>query len=377
MDLDKIVRPKGRHDSADATQETRTPRTVGLPRMAKKEPPAQSASQQEQQSAWAPTPTRDEPLDIPAIEIRGLTKHFKSFVALDGLDLTVPRGEFHGLLGPNGAGKSTTLKLVTGLIRPTAGSASINGVDVTHDRKAALSGVGCLIETPAFYEGMTPREVLRYTGTVKGLNKEEINIRMKAVLEELRMYEWRDTAIDGFSKGMRQRVGLAQVLLSNPSVIILDEPTTGLDPRGMIEFRNILTDLRRNDMSMLLSTHNLSEVSTICGSVTILREGRSVASGKVSDLVKNFEGSVTLHLETVKPVTPEFLKDLGGLQGVKEIVHAKDTSVRLRFNGKSEEQSQIVDLAIKHGLGLVSFSEESGSDLEKLYMGLSVDNEEA
>ncbi|MDO5862565.1 MAG: ABC transporter ATP-binding protein [Thermoplasmata archaeon] len=312
-----------------------------------------------------------------AIEIKGLTKRYKKLTALDHLDMEIPRGEFWGLLGPNGAGKSTTLKLLTGLARPTEGYTRINGIDTMKDPKGALSGVGCLVETPEFYYGSTPMDILGYTGRLKGLSKDEIAIRSKAVLDELRIYEWRDERIDRFSKGMKQRVGLAQAMISNPSVVILDEPTTGLDPRGMIEFREMLSELRKYDITMLLSTHNLSEVSAICGSVTILRNGRSVASGKVEDLVKDAVGAVTLVITTTHPATSEYMSELCGMKGVCDAEISKDYEIRVKFNGDASDQSEIVGLTVRHGLGLVSISEESGSDLERLYMGLSVDSQEA
>ena len=164
---------------------------------------------------------------------------YGGFAAISNVNLTVRKGEFMGLLGPNGAGKSTTLKAITGLLMPTSGSVRIAGIDI-HDHRRAMEHVGCVIETPEPYPGFTPAEIMEYVGRLYGLDSREIEIRARDVLETMRMWEWRDKKIGEFSKGMRQRVVLAQALLPNPDTIILDEPTSGLDPRGMIEIRQTL-----------------------------------------------------------------------------------------------------------------------------------------
>ena len=181
----------------------------------------------------------------PAIEAVGLTKMYGGFAAISDVNLTVRKGEFMGLLGPNGAGKSTTLKAITGLLMPTSGSVRIAGIDIK-DHRHAMEHVGCVIETPEPYPGFTPAEVMQYVGRIYGLDKREIEIRSRDVLETMRMWEWRNKKIGEFSKGMRQRVVIAQALLPNPDTIILDEPTSGLDPRGMIEIRQTLAEMKHH-----------------------------------------------------------------------------------------------------------------------------------
>lgn len=167
----------------------------------------------------------------PAIEAVGLTKAYGSFLAISNVNLTVRKGEFMGLLGPNGAGKSTTLKAITGLLTPTSGSVRIDGVDI-RDHRHAMEHVGCVIETPEPYPNFTPAEIMEYIGRIYGLDSRETAIRARDALESVKMWDWRNKRIGGFSKGMRQRVVLAQALLPNPQTIILDEPTSGLHPRG-------------------------------------------------------------------------------------------------------------------------------------------------
>jgi len=306
----------------------------------------------------------------PIIEGIGLTKMYGSFAAISNVNLSVERGEFMGLLGPNGSGKSTTLKAITGLLRPTSGTVRIDGVDISNHR-VAMNHVGCVIETPEPYPEFTPTEILQYVGRLYGLDKEETRIRARDVLESVKMWDWRAKPIGGFSKGMRQRVIIAQALLANPNTIILDEPTSGLDPRGMIEVREVLSALRERGRSLLISTHILKEVSEICGSVTMIRDGSVVVSGNVNDLVHGLnKGDVTLEITTLRPFDSPFVQDVGGLQGVMNCEAINKHVLRLSFNGTNEQQAEVNDFMFNSGLGIMSINEE-GADLESLYMELT------
>lgn len=313
--------------------------------------------------------------DTPAIEAVGLTKMYGGFAAISDINLTVRKGEFMGLLGPNGAGKSTTLKAVTGLLTPTSGTVKIDGIDIK-DHRRAMEHVGCVIETPDPYPEFTPAEVLDYVGRIYGLDSREIEIRSRDVLEIMRMWEWRNKNIGGFSKGMRQRVVLAQALLPNPSTIILDEPTSGLDPRGMIEIRQTLAELKSRDRSLLISTHILKEVSEICGSVTMIRDGRVIASGDVDKLVHGIgqDRSVTLEIHTLKPLTPEIISDLEHCAGVQSALALGDCALKLEFAGTTEDQAHVTETAFRSGVGILSMNEK-GADLESLYMELTKGDE--
>ncbi len=307
----------------------------------------------------------------PAIEAVGLTKMYGGFAAISNVDLTVRKGEFMGLLGPNGAGKSTTLKAITGLLTPTSGSVRIDGIDI-RDHRRAMERVGCVIETPEPYPGFTPAEILEYVGRIYGLNSREIEIRSRDVLEIMRMWEWRNKPVGGFSKGMRQRVVLAQALLPNPDTIILDEPTSGLDPRGMIEIRQTLAEMKGRNCSLLISTHILSEVSEICGSVAMIRDGRVIASGDVSRLIHGVgvDNRITLEVRTLKPLTPQVISDLERCQGVTSSERMGEFSVKLEFSGTIEEQAHVTEMAFRSGLGILALNEK-GANLEDLYMELT------
>ena len=311
----------------------------------------------------------------PAIEAVGLTKMYGGFTAISNVNLTVRRGEFMGLLGPNGAGKSTTLKAITGLLMPTSGSVRIAGIDI-HDHRHAMEHVGCVIETPEPYPGFTPAEIMEYVGRLYGLDSREIEIRARDVLETMRMWEWRDKKIGEFSKGMRQRVVLAQALLPNPDTIILDEPTSGLDPRGMIEIRQTLAELKHRNCSLLISTHILSEVSEICGSVTMIRDGKVIASGDVAKLIHGTgaDKEITLEIRTLRPFTPQVISDLTHCQGVTGSERMGDYTLKLEFSGSTEDQAHVNEVAFRSGLGILALNEK-GANLEDLYMELTKGDE--
>ncbi|MGQ9476280.1 MAG: ABC transporter ATP-binding protein [Actinomycetota bacterium] len=205
--------------------------------------------------------------------------------ALRGLELEVPRGSVVGLLGPNGAGKTTTLKAILGLVRPDRGRILLFGEEGSRPR--ARSRVGFLPEQPYFELYLTPQRLLHYYGRLSGMSREDIRARSAHLLNLVGLGEVEDLPLEKFSKGMLQRVGLAQALLAKPELLVLDEPSTGLDPLGKIEVRGILEGLRRTGVTVLLSSHQLSEVEEICDRVVIISEGRNVASGTLDELLRS------------------------------------------------------------------------------------------
>ena len=307
-----------------------------------------------------------------SLQVMNLTKTFGSFTAVDNLSMTVKKGEFMGLLGPNGAGKSTTLKTITGLIKPTMGEIYVNGVNALKHRDA-MRHVGCVIETPECYQNFSPTEMMQYVGRIHGLSNAEIKIRARDVLEEVRMWTWRDKNIGEFSKGMRQRVALAAAMLPNPELIILDEPTSGLDPRGMIEIRRTLNSLKNRDVSLLISTHILKEVSEMCTSMTMINHGKTIISGDVNTLIHNLaqnENAVTIELRMLGEMTPIFISDMNAMTGVSNLERIGERSVKFSFNGTDDQQADIVDLVYSHKMRLLCMN-ESGADIESLYMKLT------
>ena len=308
-----------------------------------------------------------------AIDIVALTKSFGNFKAVNDISMTVRKGEFMGLLGPNGAGKSTMLKIITGLLSPTSGSASVNGIDC-RDHRRAMESVGCVIETPESYPNFTPTEILSYVGKLRGIGGAALRSRIRSVLEDVRMWEWRNKHFGQFSKGMKQRITIAQALMPDPDILILDEPTSGLDPRGMMEIREILKGLKRDNRSLLVSTHMLNEVSETCDSVTVIRKGTLVLSGNVRELKRRRSGDVTVEVTVWNDITDNFMKELSGFANVIDTEFIDECTFAARFSAGGDDREGLVDMIRRHNLGLISLNQR-GSDLESLYMSLTKEDD--
>ena len=235
-------------------------------------------SQPEQDERSAAVACADRPV---VLSTHGLTKQFGSLRAVDGLDISVCRGDVFGFLGPNGAGKTTVIRLMLGLIFPTAGYAEILGNRVPGQRRQAARHVGGFVEDPTFYPGMSARRNLRVLGSMSGPVTEE---RIDEVLDIVNLRERGDSKVRGFSHGMKQRLGIAQALIHRPDLIVLDEPTSGLDPRGMKDVRELVRDLGKAGTTVFLSSHLLHEVEQVCNRAVIINRGKVVVQGPVSEL---------------------------------------------------------------------------------------------
>ena len=219
-----------------------------------------------------------------AIETRGLTKRFGSILALDRLDLAVPRGSIFGLLGPNGAGKTTTIRILAGLARPTAGSALVAGVPVGLGQPELRRRLGYLDQDPRFYSWMKGRELLELVGRLYGLGGAELRTRVAGMLERTGLAGAAERRIGGYSGGMRQRLGIAQALVHGPELLILDEPVSSLDPEGRRDLLELVAGLR-GEATVVFSTHVLADVERICDRVAILDRGRRVTEGPLEELL--------------------------------------------------------------------------------------------
>lgn len=223
------------------------------------------------------------------IETENLTKQFGRTMALEGLTLQVPRGAVYGFLGPNGAGKTTTIRLLTALIHPTRGRATVLGEDIVDVGARALAGVGCMVEDPAFYDYLSARKNVELFGhMLGGTEKSEID----NVLSMVGLLERASDKVKTFSHGMKQRLGIAVAMLKSPELLILDEPTSGLDPKGMVEVREIIKTLAsKENVTIFLSSHLLHEVSQVCDHVCVINKGKHIVSGRVDDLLRAEKGS--------------------------------------------------------------------------------------
>jgi ABC-2 type transport system ATP-binding protein len=228
-----------------------------------------------------------------AIVCQGLTKHYGAVQALRGLDLVVPEGAIFGFLGPNGAGKTTTIKLLTGLSRPTAGRAWVAGQEVAFDNQAMRAHIGYLAEEPAFYGWMSGREFLTYLGRLFGLGGLELTKRVDELLELADLVTAAKRRIGGYSRGMRQRLGIAQAMINRPAVLFLDEPCSALDPLGRKEILQVIARLR-GQATVFMSTHILADVERACDTVGIIDQGRLVVQAPIEELRERYAAPVFL-----------------------------------------------------------------------------------
>ncbi len=249
------------------------------------------------------------------IEVLGLTKIYGTNVAIKDLHFDARKGEILGFLGPNGAGKTTTMRILTGFMPPTEGTARIFGFDVVEDSLEVRKRVGYLPETVPLYRDMRTREYLQYMGSLHGVS--DLDERVEAVMEEVNISDRAESYIGSLSKGLRQRVGLGQALIHEPQVLILDEPTIGLDPAQIIEVRNLIQELGK-DRTVLLSTHILSEAQQVCDRVLIIDDGKIVAEDTPANLQAELAGAEKLLLRAAAD-TSELVQLLTGVGGVVSV----------------------------------------------------------
>ncbi len=232
------------------------------------------------------------------VECRDLTKQYGSFTAVDNLNLTVRKGEVFGLLGPNGAGKTTTILMLLGLTEPTSGSVRVLGLDPARQPLSVKARVGYLPDQVGFYDNLTARENLNYIAKLNGMREPEMSRRINAALDQVGLSQVADRRVKTFSRGMRQRLGVAEVLIKQPQLIIMDEPTLALDPEAVREFLDLIRQLKTSGITMLLSSHLLQQVQAVCDRVGLFHKGRMVLEGTVSELAQRvLGGAYRIHLE--------------------------------------------------------------------------------
>jgi len=271
---------------------------------------------------------------LTAISARGLSKHYKEVKALDNLDLEVPDNVVFGFLGPNGAGKTTTVKLLTGFSHPTAGEAQVAGEKVSITNLALKTKIGLLPDVPAFYDWMSGREFLQMVGELYRMPSGEIKSRTKELLKLVELEKAGNRRIGGYSRGMRQRLGIAQALFNRPKVIFMDEPTSALDPMGRREVLELIQQLKK-DATIFMSTHILSDVERVCDLVGIVDKGKLVTVSTVDALQKRYARSV---------FEMEFLEDAGNFAEIlKNYSFLASPEVTI-LNGKPVLKVSAVDI---------------------------------
>jgi len=305
------------------------------------------------------------------IRTRALTKRYGDRIAVDTLDLEVRSGEIFGLLGQNGAGKTTTILMLLGLTEPSGGSSRVVGMDPTRHPLEVKRRVGYLPDSVGFYGNMTGRENLRYTARLNGLGGTVAEDHIAAVLEQVGLADRADGRTDTYSRGMLQRLGIADALIKDPDVLILDEPTASIDPIGVIEILELLRRLVRDrGMTILLSSHLLDQVQTVCDRVGIFAHGRLIGVGTVTELSATF-GDGAAHLEaTFQPGAPDPREALGAVDGVAGVeLEAASGTWRIAVRPATESirvREAIVDAAARGRLRMTSLHELEPS-LEDIY----------
>lgn len=269
------------------------------------------------------------------IEVTNLTKKYGDHIAVDHLSFRVEKGQIYGFLGPNGAGKSTTMNIITGYLAATEGTVTIDGKDIQKDPEEAKRSIGYLPELPPLYVDMTVREYLEFVAELKKVPKKERKQQIDDVMEMTQITDMQQRLIRNLSKGYRQRVGLAQAILGYPEVIILDEPTVGLDPKQIIEIRDLIRKLGENH-TVILSSHILSEVSAVCDHIMIIAHGKLVASDSPENLQKLMSGSMELNLEVKgsAAAVKSALQEISQIDRIEENTEASKNVAKMKVISK-------------------------------------------
>jgi ABC-2 type transport system ATP-binding protein len=308
------------------------------------------------------------------IEVQHLTKRYGRVTAVNDVSFRVERGEILGFLGPNGAGKTTTMRMLTGYIPPTEGKAIVAGFDIFEQPIEAKRRTGYLPETPPLYPDMSVAEYLEFVAKVKGVPSADRRARMRQVMERTRIADMADRLCANLSKGYRQRVGLAQALIHNPDVLILDEPTAGLDPKQIIETRELIKELAGSH-TIILSTHILPEVSQTCQRVVIINKGHVVAVDTPDNLTSRLRGSETMYVQ-IDANGADAASALGRLTGVTRVVESDRHDGVVGYEVESESghdvRRELTRTIVASGWGLLELRPTRMS-LEEIFLSLTTE----
>ena len=281
------------------------------------------------------------------IEVKHLTKKYGTHLAVDDLSFTIEKGRIYGFLGPNGAGKSTTMNIMTGYIGASSGEVIINGHNILEEPEKAKKCIGYLPEIPPLYLDMTVSEYLYFAAELKKIPKADRNAQVIKVMELIKLVDMKDRLIKNLSKGYRQRTGLAAAILDFPDIIILDEPTVGLDPKQIIEIRELIRTLAK-DHTVILSSHILAEVQEICDDILIISKGKLIAEGSPDELEELTHGKETIELTILADETSvkQVLSDFSDIDDVNWLDVSKD-SCHIQINTNKDSQEICADLSLK------------------------------
>ena len=300
---------------------------------------------------------------MKALQVQNIVKAYDNFNALDGLSFSIEKGEVYGLLGPNGAGKSTLLRCLLTLIKYDSGSIKIFNQELQYNRKAILSNIGYLIEKPDFYSYLSAKKNLEILGAYTGKNITAK--RIEQVIEQVGLKGRENDKVKAYSHGMKQRLGLAQVILHNPDFIILDEPNTGLDPSGIVELRDFINSLKAEGKTVLLASHILNEIELTADSMIILNKGKALVSGSVKELLDN--KALLVKIEVDDPIRAGNILSLTAFHQQQTI-----NGNTLELNIQKQDIPAVNKLLVEQGINVIGIVYKK--PLEELYMNLTKSN---
>ncbi len=290
------------------------------------------------------------------IRTEGLTRKFGSLVAVDDLNIHIKEGDVYGFLGPNGAGKTTTIRMLSTLIKPTSGTACIMGYDIHKEPNNARRAIGIMPERPGFYDEMSGRKQLRFYGEFYKIPRPKLDARIEELMARVGMMRFIDAPIKTYSHGMRKRLAIAQALLHDPKILILDEPSTGLDPKGVLEFRDLIRGLNSEGYTMFISSHVLPEIQQLCDRVGILRRGRLVAEDSIDNLREQL---VSRSVDRVSIVATGFNEELVNRIRALEAVRSADAvqwGIMVLAEPRSNVTAEVNDILVRGGARLTSMT---------------------
>ncbi len=310
---------------------------------------------------------------MSVVQIENLVKKYGANVAVDGLNLDIEGGKVYGFLGPNGAGKSTTMNVITGYIGATSGTVKVNGFDILKESKNAKASVGYLPEQPPLYNEMTVKEYLKFVAELKGIPKKERKEAIQAAVEKTGISEIYERLIRNLSKGYKQRVGIAQAIIDMPEIIILDEPTVGLDPKQIVEIRELIKTLGE-DHTVILSSHLLPEVSEVCDYIYVISQGKLVAEGTETELTKNVvkENILEVTIQGSKDVVESVVTDLASVTDHSITETNEGTKLVVKTDEDTDIRSSLFAICAAKGLPIVGMNYKTSS-LEDVFLEITED----
>lgn len=307
------------------------------------------------------------------LKMKGLKKAYGNYHALDGLDMEVESGALYGFVGPNGAGKTTTIKIVTGLLCPDGGSVEIDGIDVWKEAAKTKDHIGYVPDYFGMYDNLKVSEYMEFFASCYGLDGLKARKRNRALLDQVGLGNKEDFYVDGLSRGMKQRLCLARALIHDPALLIMDEPTAGLDPRTRLEFRELIRDLKEAGKTILISSHLLSDLSELCTDIGIIDQGRMILHGSIEEITNRINTSkpVIITIQDGMKLAMRLLKDHPQVQTIT----VRDQNIMVGFTGDAADESRLLAGLIEAGVAVRGFMREPGN-LEAVFMQITNHEEE-